>query len=49
MPIHAGIPMLGGAVAQRIFERAVSLPSSSSLSKADQDRVIERLRATLAG
>jgi dTDP-4-amino-4,6-dideoxygalactose transaminase len=49
MPIHAGIPMLGGAVAQQIFERAVSLPSSSSLSEADQDRVIERLRATLAG
>ena len=47
MPIHADIQMLGGAVAQQIFETAISLPSSSSLSIEDQDRVIERLRATL--
>ena len=47
MPIHADIEMLGGAVAQQIFETAISLPSSSSLSIEDQDRVIERLRATL--
>ena len=48
MKIHAQIPMLGGAVAQRIFETAVSLPSSSSLSTEDRDRVIRRLRATLS-
>lgn len=52
-PIHvmapyADAPRLGGAVAERIFAAAISLPSSSSLAPAAQDRVIERLGAALA-
>jgi dTDP-4-amino-4,6-dideoxygalactose transaminase len=35
---------LGGAVADDLFARGFSLPSSSSLSEADQDRVIAALR-----
>ncbi len=52
-PIHAlapyaDAPRLGGAVAERIFAAALSLPSSSSLAPADQDRVVEALRVALA-
>ncbi len=48
-PIHAlapyaSAPRLGGAVAERIFAAAISLPSSSSLAPGDQDRVVEALR-----
>jgi len=39
---------LGGDVADRIFASAVCLPSSSSLTRDDQDRVIERLATALA-
>lgn len=51
-PVHAmgpyaDAPRLGGAVAERIFAAAVSLPSSSSLAPATQDRVIEALRAAI--
>jgi dTDP-4-amino-4,6-dideoxygalactose transaminase len=52
-PIHALAPYLdarrlGGAVAERIFAAALSLPSSSSLAPTDQDRVVEALHAALA-
>jgi dTDP-4-amino-4,6-dideoxygalactose transaminase len=52
-PIHslapyADAPRLGGAVAERIFAAAISLPSSSSLALADQDRVISTLRSIFA-
>jgi dTDP-4-amino-4,6-dideoxygalactose transaminase len=52
-PIHAtapyaDAPRLGGAVAERVFAGAISLPSSSSLGPTAQDRVIEALRAALA-
>ena len=36
-------PRIGGQVAERIFEQAFSLPSSSSLTPADLARVIEAL------
>jgi len=39
---------LRGDTADRIFASAVCLPSSSSLSSDDQDRVIERLATALA-
>jgi dTDP-4-amino-4,6-dideoxygalactose transaminase len=41
--LHA--PRLGGDVADGIFDRAISLPSSSSLGVDDQKRVIAGLRA----
>jgi dTDP-4-amino-4,6-dideoxygalactose transaminase len=45
---YADAPRLGGAVAERIFAAAISLPSSSSLPLADQDRVISTLRSIFA-
>jgi dTDP-4-amino-4,6-dideoxygalactose transaminase len=47
-PIFAGATVIGGAVAQRLFETGLCLPSSSSLSERDQLRVIDSLRAALA-
>lgn len=41
--LHRDVPRLGGEVADDIFERAVSLPSSSSLSEAAQERVVGAL------
>jgi dTDP-4-amino-4,6-dideoxygalactose transaminase len=45
--LYANAPRLGGAVADRIFEAAISLPSSSTLMPADRDRVIDGLAAAL--
>ena len=52
-PIHRtqtyqGASRLGGPVADRIFASAFCLPSSSSLTEAEQDRVIDALRAAVA-
>ncbi|MFP5343168.1 MAG: DegT/DnrJ/EryC1/StrS family aminotransferase [Candidatus Limnocylindria bacterium] len=52
-PIHAtrryaDAARLGGDVADRIFASAFCLPSSSSLTAADQARVVDGLRAALA-
>jgi len=52
-PIHtlapyADAPRLGGAVAERAYATAISLPSSSSLGPTDQDRVISTLRCSFA-
>ncbi len=51
-PLHrtrlfADAPRIGGAVADRIFERAISLPSSSSLTPAQQGRVVAGLEAAV--
>jgi len=46
--LYAGAPRLGGAVAESIFETAVSLPSSSSLAPDAQERVIDGLRRVIA-
>ena len=46
--LYADAPRLGGDVADAIFDAAISLPSSSSLTPDRQDRVIERLQAALA-
>ena len=52
-PIHRtqtyqGASRLGGPVADRIFASAFCLPSSSSLTEAEQDRVIDALRGAVA-
>jgi len=47
MPLYSDAPRLGGAVAERIFAAAVSLPSSSNLPAVDQARVVDGLRALL--
>ena len=44
-PLYASAECFGGAVAQDLFARGICLPSSSSLTPADQDRVIERVRS----
>ena len=44
-PVYNGAPCFGGTVSQRLAERGLSLPSGSSLSPADQDRVIEVFRS----
>ena len=51
-PLHqtrllADVPRLGREVADRIFDGAISLPSSSSLRPESQERVIESLRAAV--
>ena len=48
-PVFNGCTALGGAVAEEFFARGLCLPSSSSLSEADQDRVISVLRQHLVG
>jgi dTDP-4-amino-4,6-dideoxygalactose transaminase len=52
-PLHrtklwADAPRIGGAVADAIFDRAFSLPSSSSLDDGRRRRVIDALQAALA-
>jgi dTDP-4-amino-4,6-dideoxygalactose transaminase len=52
-PIHqtqryADAARLGGSVADRIFDAALCLPSSSSLTTTEQDRVTDALRAVAA-
>jgi len=46
--LYADAPRLGGAVAEAIFESAVSLPSSSSLGEAGSARVATSLRRVVA-
>jgi pyridoxal phosphate-dependent aminotransferase EpsN len=43
-PIFKGCRCYGGAVAERLFDRGLCLPSGSNLSTADLDRVIEVVR-----
>jgi pyridoxal phosphate-dependent aminotransferase EpsN len=40
-PLYRECASYGGGTAARLFERGLCLPSSSSLSSADQDRVID--------
>lgn len=47
--LYADAPRIGGAAAERVFAQAVSLPSSSSLSEAAQERVVAALRTALGG
>jgi dTDP-4-amino-4,6-dideoxygalactose transaminase len=45
--LYSDAPLLGGAVADRIFDAAISLPSSSTLRPADRERVLDGLAAAL--
>jgi dTDP-4-amino-4,6-dideoxygalactose transaminase len=46
MPFYAQAPRLAGAVSERLFAEGLSLPCSTGLAAAQQDRVIaEILRA----
>jgi dTDP-4-amino-4,6-dideoxygalactose transaminase len=47
-PVFAGATMVGGAVSERLFRTGLCLPSGSSLSAEDQDRVISVVRRTCA-
>jgi pyridoxal phosphate-dependent aminotransferase EpsN len=44
-PLYAGCARHGGEVAEELFEHGICLPSSSSLSPDEQDRVIEIVRS----
>ena len=43
-PLYAGCETAGGDVAAWLYSRGICLPSSSSLSAGDQDRVLEVIR-----
>jgi pyridoxal phosphate-dependent aminotransferase EpsN len=45
-PVFAGARMFGGAVSERFFRDGLCLPSGSSLSPDDQDRVISIVRGS---
>ncbi len=47
-PVFAAHRMFGGAVADDAFARGVCLPSGSSLTESEQDRVIAAARGALA-
>ncbi|HUF77494.1 MAG TPA: DegT/DnrJ/EryC1/StrS family aminotransferase, partial [Thermoanaerobaculia bacterium] len=46
-PVFAGCETVGGAVAEELFERGLCLPSGSSLSDADRERVAGLVRSAL--
>lgn len=46
-PVFANARMIGGAVAEQLFEQGLCLPSGSSMSDDDVDRVSEIVRRTL--
>jgi len=48
-PMFAHAPRVGGAVAESLYASGVCLPSSSSLSNAEQDRVCAAARMVLLG
>jgi pyridoxal phosphate-dependent aminotransferase EpsN len=45
-PLFAGVRTFGGRVAEDIYERGICLPSSSSLSEQDFERVVAVIRRT---
>lgn len=47
-PLYRGCRVLGGSVATDLYERGLCLPSGSSLSRADQTRVIDGFTGALA-
>jgi dTDP-4-amino-4,6-dideoxygalactose transaminase len=42
-PVFSECSVRGGAVSARAFERGLCLPSGSSMSDADVDRVVEEV------
>jgi pyridoxal phosphate-dependent aminotransferase EpsN len=47
-PLFAGAQRVGGAVAERLYETGICLPSSSSLSAAAQERVLDAVHEAVA-
>jgi dTDP-4-amino-4,6-dideoxygalactose transaminase len=47
--LYAEAARIGGSTAERIFASAFCLPSSSSLTDAERDRVVEEVRSITAG
>jgi pyridoxal phosphate-dependent aminotransferase EpsN len=45
-PLYRDAQRFGGSVAEDLFARGICLPSSSSLTEADQQRVVTVVRAT---
>ena len=48
-PVFRAAHVVGGGVAERLYRTGICLPSSSSLTTAEQARVIEVVRAQVAG
>ncbi len=44
LPVYRDAPRLGGAVAEQLFKRGLSLPSSAGLTDDDQTRVISAVQ-----
>jgi dTDP-4-amino-4,6-dideoxygalactose transaminase len=42
-PLFASAEIIGGEVAEQLYSRGICLPSSSSLSEASQQRVIDHM------
>lgn len=47
--LYAEAPMFGGEVAEDLFARGICLPSGSSLTAEEQQRVIDAVRRTVEG
>jgi dTDP-4-amino-4,6-dideoxygalactose transaminase len=47
MPFYRDAPRLGGEVGERLFAQGLSLPCSTGLTDADQDRVIDAVLSAL--
>ena len=47
-PVFADAPVVGGVVAELLYNTGLCLPSSSSLTREDQDRVIAGVLETLS-
>jgi dTDP-4-amino-4,6-dideoxygalactose transaminase len=45
-PVFQGYPVLGGAVSADLFRRGLCLPSGSSLTAHDRQRVVDAIRTT---
>ena len=46
-PLYSGARFIGGHVAERLFETGLALPSGSSMSDSDMDRVLDAISAFL--
>ncbi|MGI9607579.1 MAG: aminotransferase class I/II-fold pyridoxal phosphate-dependent enzyme [Acidimicrobiales bacterium] len=46
-PLFSGNEIAGGSVSERHYRRGLCLPSGSSMTSSEQDRVIEALRAVI--
>ena len=47
-PVFRDAPRVGGRVAESLFDRGLCLPSSTTLTEADQARIIAVIRGGLS-